>query len=463
LPGYVDSRTLLWFTVCTRLVLLIPIELAEKTKEGIIPMIKRMSRRFFLQSGLALALLLLVTALWVTKTTASSTAALREYPADNIARKELVSPRPHHLFVPARRAFQQPATTEKTIEQAEKNIKVLTGMPQSQLIPMMNLMAASLGVRCNYCHVNNAGKWDFAADDKNEKKTAREMITMTLNINKVTFKGRTEVGCYTCHKGRTSPMGVPVLPLPAPPQRPQGAGPGGPGAAAPGAAATASPQPTADDILNKYVAAVGGQAAIDKLKSRVMIGTYSAANGMSAAVIVEQGAPDKFHVTLNLQQGKMERGFDGAAGWEKGPGGITDLDSDRLADMKSAFSLFSDLKLKEQFSRMTVRKDKLDGRDVYMIIGTRVDSKRERLYFDAETGLLLRRSTAVQTPLGVIPQETNFEDYRDVDGVKVPFTISVLAIDQGASAVRKYTEIKNNAPVDNSLFNKPAATPANNP
>ncbi len=137
---------------------------------------------------------------------------------------------------------------------------------------------------------------------------------------------------------------------------------------------------------------------------------------------------------------------------------------DQLADMKRVYALFSDLKLKEQFTRMNVRKDKVDGRDAYVIVATRVDTKRERLFFDAETGLLLRRATVTQTPLGLIPQESNYEDYREVDGVKIPFTIRILTVDQGSTSTRKYTEIKVNAPVDDSTFNKPAATaPATTP
>jgi photosynthetic reaction center cytochrome c subunit len=113
-----------------------------------------------------------------------------------------------------RQAVQQTPPAEKTVEQVQKNIKVLTGLPQSQLIPAMNFMSASLGVRCNYCHVNKDGKWDFVSDEKPEKATAREMIKMVLNVNKTTFKGNPSVSCYTCHRGRTSPVGVPPLPLP---------------------------------------------------------------------------------------------------------------------------------------------------------------------------------------------------------------------------------------------------------
>src|SRR6266542_602749 len=111
-------------------------------------------------------------------------------------------------------ANQSTAQTEKTVEQVQKNIKVLNGLPESQLIPVMNLMGASLGVRCSYCHVNKDNKWDFVADEKPEKQTAREMIKMVLAINKTSFRGNTEVGCFTCHRGQTGPVGIPILPLP---------------------------------------------------------------------------------------------------------------------------------------------------------------------------------------------------------------------------------------------------------
>src|ERR1041385_5865695 len=84
------------------------------------------------------------------------------------------------------RATKVEPPQEKTVEQVEKNIKVLTGMPQSQLIPVMNFFAASMGWRCNYCHVNNQGQWDYASDAKPEKAAAREMIKLVMDINKTT-------------------------------------------------------------------------------------------------------------------------------------------------------------------------------------------------------------------------------------------------------------------------------------
>jgi hypothetical protein len=406
-------------------------------------------RLFAICIGLAL-LSLVVVGLEIRTTAASASnrvVPLFVLPATSLktGNREPTTRRSWHRSIP------QSPQTEKTIGEVRKNIQVLKEFPDSQLIPMMNLMSASLGVKCDFCHVVKDGHLEPPLDDKPEKKQAREMITMTLSINKTSFNGRNEVSCFTCHRGRNQPVAVVALPLPEPAPRP---GRGGPGSAGP-----VAPVPTVDDILNKYVAALGGQAAIDKLKTRVMKGTYAAANGMTATFQVDQSAPDKFHITFSTPQATMERGFNGSAGWEKNPRGVTDMAGNQLADMKHSFALFGDIKLKEQFTRMNVRKDKLDGRDVYLIVAATADGQRERLFFDAETGLLLRRTTAVQTPVGVVPQETSYEDYRDIDGVKIPFTIRVSTTDPGSTATRKYSEIKVNVPVDDASFNKPAAAP----
>jgi len=165
---------------------------------------------------------------------------------------------------------QSSTPAEPTVEQNHKNIQVLKGLPESQLVPVMNFMASSLGVRCNYCHVNKDGNWDYASDEKGEKKQAREMITMVTGINKNNFHGNPEVSCYTCHRGRTSVAHTLALPLPTPEPRP---------AAAPSPSGSPAPAPTVEQILEKYYQAIGGQAAIDKLKSRVMKGTLVAFNG----------------------------------------------------------------------------------------------------------------------------------------------------------------------------------------
>src|SRR2546425_1074085 len=267
------------------------------------------------------------------------------------------------------------ATQEKTVEQVQKNIKVLTGMPQSQLIPVMNFFAASMGRRCNFCHVNKNGQWDYVSDEKPEKNTAREMIKMVLEVNKTTFKGSVEVSCYTCHRGRNQPQSIPLLPLPL-----------------------ASPPP---------------------------------ANPALA----------------------------GPVGWEKSARGVRELTGGELAQVRAANNLFSLIKLKEQFTRTRVSgQDKIGDREVYVVNGTITDDKRQRLYFDVETGLLLRRITFTQTMIGVIPEEVDFEDYRDVDGIRFPFVARSSTIEVGNPiSTRQFTDIKLNAAVDESKFKMPPA------
>jgi len=357
------------------------------------------------------------------------------------------------------------APQEKTVEQVQKNIKVLTGMPQSQLIPVMNYFAASMGRRCNFCHVNNNGQWDYAADTKPEKNQAREMIKMVMDVNKTTFKGNVTVSCYTCHRGRNQPLSVPPLPLPQPSPGPANpAGPGGPGGQPAGAGAQASPSPTpalpsADDIFSKYIAAMGGQAAIDKLTSRTAKGMIAQANGNSFQFELYQAAPDKFYLLVTTPQGPFERGFNGQVGWEKTARGVRELSGGELANFKMANSLFGLIKLKDQYSRPPrVRRDKIGERDVYVLDGTTTDGRRMRLAFDATTGLLLRRVTATSSMIGLIPDQIELEDYRDVDGVKFPFIGRAATVEVGnPTSTRTFTEIKLNAPVDDSKFNMPPA------
>src|SRR6185436_2890737 len=149
------------------------------------------------------------------------------------------------LGMPAPAQTPAASAPEKTIAQEgrEKNIKLLGDMPVSQFIPVMNYFASSMGRRCNFCHVNTNGQWDYAADTKPEKNTAREMIKMVLDTNKTVFKGNTEVSCYLCHRGLSHPQGVPPLPFAAPAAPPagQGGGPGGGGQQPAGAQPQGSP------------------------------------------------------------------------------------------------------------------------------------------------------------------------------------------------------------------------------
>src|SRR6266545_8418837 len=352
--------------------------------------------------------------------------------------------------VPQTAAATQTAPAEKTVEQVQKNIQVLTGLPASQLIPVMNYIGSSLGVKCTYCHVNTDGKWNFVSDEKPEKGTAREMIKMVQGINKATFKGNPAVGCFTCHRGNNEPVRVPQLPIAAPTPFAETA-----------ETATKEMPPTADQILAKYTEALGGSAAIDKLKTRSMKGTWLTGNGITLGYEVYQSAPDGIYTVLNTpKQSVIERGFAGQTAWEKSNRGLRDLEGIEVFYLKRYPDLFKDIKLQGQFTRISFGgKDKVDGKDVYVLRGLAVDGKGERLFFDMQTGMLLRRITSTPTIVGIIPEQVDYDDYREVDGLKLPFTIRTTSIDSFYNSTRKFTEIKLNVPVDETKFNKPPAPP----
>src|SRR6185369_3214753 len=129
--------------------------------------------------------------------------------------------------------------------QQPKNLKVLPPSSPVQLQRQMNVIRAALGVHCDYCHVNEAGKWDFASDAKPEKETARRMIKMTMELNRSSFNGQSVITCYTCHNGHIHPTTAVPLPQPQPPF--------------PTPVDDENAYPAAKDLIAKYVAAIGGK------------------------------------------------------------------------------------------------------------------------------------------------------------------------------------------------------------
>jgi len=253
--------------------------------------------------------------------------------------------------------------------------------------------------------------------------------------------------------------------VPSPP-----AGGSGRQAAAPGGATpTPSPQPQgsptprptptpAEEIINKYVTAIGGQANVDKVQSRTSKVTASNGPGNPINLEVDQAPPNKFYLRTTLEQGVFERGFDGQVGWEKSPRGLRQLDPVEIWRMQNSINLFGNLNFKQYTRLRTVGREKVGDRDAYVVMANRSDTDVERLFFDVETGLLLRRITYLRTMVGTIPEQFDFEDYRDVDGVKLPFLVRVSSVEAGNPvATRTFTEMKLNGAVDDAKFKMPPA------
>jgi hypothetical protein len=363
-------------------------------------------------------------------------------------------------FSLAEAAETQTAQQEETVERTRKNIQVLKGLPESQLFPVMNFIGNSLGVHCDYCHVKKGtdpktgnDNWIWESDDKQKKVVARQMIKMLLDINKANFGGSQKVTCYSCHRGGTDVARV----VPLPPRDFAGARPGEKEAG----------RPTAEQILNKYVAAIGGENAWARFKTIVVKGRLERSRGRNAdgslitvhdAVEITLKGPDKYLVKLTTPQGVLMQGINGGVGWVSGNDGSRQLSAADMERVKRGSARYGIIKVTEAPERMRViGTEVIGGREAY-VVATSIDPTRDkRLFFDKQTGLLMREITTTETMLGPLPDQVDFEDYRDVDGVKLPFTIRTSDVAAFSTARRRFTEIKLNVSVEDGVFNMPAA------
>jgi hypothetical protein len=362
---------------------------------------------------------------------------------------------------------QQPLPPDAPVEQTRKNIQVLKGLPEGQLFPLMNYVSASMSVRCDYCHVtagkdaNGFTKWVWESDDKETKKAARRMMQMTMQLNQTNLADfhNQRITCYTCHRGSTDPVRLIPLPLTQSGHEP------GPAPAVAEAGQRLAP-PTPESILEKYVAAVGGREAIARMKTIVMRGTREASQGRVWPVEVTLEGADKYAVLASIpaQDGnpayEVRQAYSGGKGWIKSPRGAREFTPAELSDIRGGVRLVSTIKIAEPFPKMTfggIRK--VGDRDAYVLVEKRAPDTTVRYFFDRETGLLVRQLTLRETVLNALPEQVDYEDYRDVDGVKLPFTIRLSAIDTYDSSTRKFTEIKANVPVDETIFVMPATKP----
>jgi outer membrane lipoprotein-sorting protein len=124
--------------------------------------------------------------------------------------------------------------------------------------------------------------------------------------------------------------------------------------------------------------------------------------------------------------------------------------------MRRDAEFYREIKLKELYPRMTLTgSTKVGNRDAYVIEALPADGSAQKMYFDAQTGLLVRRDEEVETPTGAMPLEIYFEDYREVDGVKLPFTL-IRSNPSGRTTI-KVTEVKDNATIDDAKFMQPTS------
>ena len=334
----------------------------------------------------------------------------------------------------------------KLAEEEYKNIRALKGTPAEQVIPSMQFIAGSLGVDCEFCHVAHANE----KDDKKPKVTARKMINMMMAINKENFEGRQEVTCYSCHRGSKDPVGTPIITDEEPRQTAEeGKKPGEVKAAL----------PAADQLLDKYLAAIGGSEALQKIASRVQKGTLTAFGGQHFPVEVYSKAPDKRVSVMHLQNGDSVTAFDGKQGWLSIPGRVHMMSAAENDAARVDADLYFAAHVKTLYQKFGVDEGTtIDGHDSYLVVGRTERKPPLRLYLDKESGLLLRLIRYTETPLGRNPTQIDYTDYRDTNGVKAPFRWTLAR--PGNRFTIQVEQLQQNVPVDDAKFVAPPPPPA---
>jgi len=343
---------------------------------------------------------------------------------------------------------QKPAMSE----QAFKNVRVLKGIPVDQFMATMGFFSASLGETCTDCHsAESGGNWDKYADDNPRKETARRMIGIVNAINKTYFGGRREITCYSCHRGVERPdvtpnladlYGPPALKEPDELRVP------------------ISKSLSADQILDKYIQAVGGADRLAKLTSFTAKGMYQGYQDEKYPVDLFAKAPNQISTVIHTSAGDSTTTFDGRSGWIAGPAterpvALLELTGGDLAGAKLDAAVWFPAQIKTVLTQWRAATSAtIDGHDAQMIQGSADGRYPVNLYFDTKSGLLARVVRYTDSPVGLNPTQVDYADYRDVAGVRMPHRVTVTWLD-GKSSM-ELIEIQSNVAIEAAKFARPA-------
>ena len=337
-------------------------------------------------------------------------------------------------------------------EEVFKNVQVLRGIPVNDFMGTMGIFSAALGMSCEDCHRSGDSSWENYAAESPRKQMARAMVTMMAAINKTHFGGRQAVTCFSCHRGADRPKPTPNLATlygAPPPDDPRDAFQQAPAA------------PAADAVFDKYLVAVGGAARATALTSFLASGTITGYGPDSEPRPFELAAraPNQRAALVRSTGGDSATVFDGRSGWLAAPHrpvavlalGGADLDGLRL-DAELAFpSRIKQIAGDWRTGAATV----IDDREVQPVQGTGSGGALVTLYFDTESGLLVRQVRSIPSPVGRLPTQVDYAEYRDVAGVKLPFKWTVTWLD-GKDTV-ELKDVRPNVAIDAARFARPAA------
>jgi photosynthetic reaction center cytochrome c subunit len=364
---------------------------------------------------------------------------------------------------PSAPAGQKPLMSE----QAFKDVRLLRGIPVKEFMETMGFFSAALALNCSDCHGEASGSsWGNYALDSPLKTTSRRMIQMMNGINKANFGGAPVITCYTCHRGSQRPKATPSLALQysVPPDE-------DPDEIEPLAAGTGRVTVTAEQVLDRYIEAIGGAAAAARLTSYTAKGTYEGFDSdfEQRPVEVYAKAPDMRATVVHMRVGDNIITHDGREAWQAGPSDLTpvtlfpllgaSLDGARL-DAQLAFpgqikQVLTDWRT--GFPPLTI-----DDLPVDVVEGRTPARGRVKLYFDRKTALLVRSVRYSRTVVGTVPITVVYSEYRDVPGVGVKLPYKWEVIWTNGRGTYNITSLQPNVTIDAARFGRPAPGQAAN-
>ena len=353
--------------------------------------------------------------------------------------------------------FGQATPDQKPLlaEDVFKNVQVLKGIPVNEFMETMGFFSASLSYNCTDCHVQDSlSSWAKFADDIPAKRMARQMIQMVNAFNKANFGGRRVLTCYSCHRGASAPKVIPSLaeqygvPLDDPNE-----------------VEIIDKNPTdltPEQVLNKYIESVGGEQRLKTLNSYTAKGTYEGFETDNLKVPMElfAKAPGRRTLIVHARLGDSTTTFDGRTGWISGadkPVPVLELPrGDDLDGLKLDADLSIPADLKQSLSQWRVGFPPvaIEDRDVIVVQGMAAGRSRVKLYFDKQSGLLVRQVRYANTVVGTVPTQIDYSDYRAVAGVKIPFKWISTWTDGRATI--ELSDVQPNIPIAEARFSKPA-------
>jgi hypothetical protein len=335
------------------------------------------------------------------------------------------------------------------VDDVYKTVVLLKGLPIDTFFEAMGMFANSMGNDCTFCHASKAyfDKREFATPTPRLQR-ARQMIVMMNTINKQFFGGQPRVTCFTCHQGSDRPVSDPniMLQYATPVEDPN---------------VRDIPVDTrlkVDEVFDKYIQALGGKERLSKFTSFTAKGTYAGFDTSFDKVPMElyMKAPGQSAMVVHFFNGDSYRVYNGTNAWMAGPDTpvpLLTLTAGNLDRVRlEAMAPFA-TGLRATFPQWRAGRTAIDDKEVVVVQGLQNNRVLANFYFD-ETGLLVRINRWTETPVGTVPTQINFEDYRDVAGIKLPFkkTVSQTYMQM----VLELTNVQPNVQIPDSRFAQPA-------